>query len=926
MKRFFIACLSLLAVVSAQAYDYNVGGLHYNRQADGTLSVAGCEDSRVDYVWIPDSIKLDGAYFYVTAVADHAFDHCERIVEVRLPQRLKSIGASAFAQCSAMQRIVLPDAVETIGDIAFYGCSQIASVSIPASVRSIGVEAFGRCTVLNRFSVDEGNTAYSAVDGVLFDRAKTTLVAFPNASHVDYNVPEGVTAIGRSAFSHCLRLRSVGLPATLTTIGEAAFYGCVQLQGVTIPDAVSHVGLWAFAECRSLKSARVGAAVAQLGEGAFSFCDSLSQIVVDSRNAGYRTADGVVLSSDGRIVVAVPGAIGPSYQIPATVDSIGAQAFYGCVQLQTVSLPAGLASIGNNPFIFCDALKEISVDHANSGYSSTDGVLYDKQQQELVYFPNAKEGAFTLPQSVKAISHGPFMGSRALHSLTIPKSVTAIGDWALLGCYGLQSVSIPHTLTTLGQQAFSDCASLETIIYSGTPIPTSDFTSLQQSRATLYVPMGSLSEFRSAQGWGGFEKMAEYGLFANRQEAARGRQVRVPVRMSHALPLSSIQLDIALPQGIEMVTDEQGNYLVALADDHASTHLITCAKKADGLYAVAIFSPSGRQLTGVDTVFYVTLRTAGDCPAGTYDVQMRDVMLNFATDVHEGESQQRDVSALLALQLLRGDVNRNGLLNVADAVEANRYVLGVQSDRFHFDEADVNLNGTVNFTDTRGIVTLIQNDTLPAILNYEGLWSEPVAEGELLTVDNVTMPQGTDYELDISLANRSTALTAHQMELRLPAGLSLAGDGQGAYRCQRSLRYADRNQLVSIARRDEGDSVAVYSIVSVSMANEPILQQEGTLLTLTLHADDHLPMGNYEALLRNIVFSDTEGNGMALEDTPLYVTITAGADITDAKTQPMLRPQNVYNLQGQLVRRQANTLNALPAGIYIIGGRKIAVR
>lgn len=922
-----MACLSTLTIISAWAYDIEAGGLGYNRLADGTLAVAACQDRATDYMWIPDSVKDGAGYPRVTAIADHAFDHCEKLTEVRLPRHLRHIGASAFALCSSLQSIELPDGVETIGDIAFYGCSQVAAVAIPASVTHIGAEAFGRCLVLNRFTVDAANQHFCAIDGVLFSHDRTLLVAFPNASHARYQVPAGTLEIGRSAFSHCQWLSSLSLPASLTTIGEAAFYGCTQLQQAEIPDGVSHVGLWAFAECRQLRSARVGAGVSELGDGAFSFCDSLQQILVDTRNSTYRSQDGVVLTADGRIVVAVPGRLGPSYQIPATVDSIRPQAFYGCSRLQTLSLPASLASIGSNPFIFCDSLSAISVDHANSGYSSADGVLYDKQQRKLVYFPNAKPGAYTLPQGITAISHGPFMGSHALHSLTIPKSVTAIGDWALLGCYGLQSVSLPHTLTSLGQQAFADCASLETIICSGDPIPTADdFTSLQQSRATLYVPMGSLGSFRSAQGWGGFEHMAEYGLFANSLTASRGRQLRVPIRMSHALPISSIQADIVLPQGIDMVPDAEGGYLVALADDHASTHLITCAKKADGLYSVAIFSPSGRQLTGADTVFYVTLRTVGDTPVGTYDLQLRDVTLSFSTDVHEGETPQRDLTAAVDLQSLLGDVNRNGLLNVADIVEANRYVLGIPTARFHFDEADVNLNGTVNFTDSRAIADIICRDTLVSVVTSEGLWQEPDTDGERLSADHAILRQGSDASIDIRLDNRSQSLTAHQFELRLPAGLSLARNSEGHYLCQPSLRYGDIHQVVSVSERSEGDTATIYTIVAMSMGNEPITQQSGTLLSLTLHADDSAATGLHQARLSRIVFADTEGYGYTLPEERFGITVSEGSGIDGLKADETLRPQNIYNLQGQTVRRGATSLRSLPAGIYIIGGRKVMAR
>src|SRR6185369_5787939 len=99
-----------------------------------------------------------------------------------------------------------------IGPAAFSYCAGLTNVTIGSGAASIGnvaLGAFGGCPNVMSFSVDPANPFYSSLDGVLFDKAKTTLIQYPLARGGGYVVPNSVTNIAASAFGGCTNLSSV---------------------------------------------------------------------------------------------------------------------------------------------------------------------------------------------------------------------------------------------------------------------------------------------------------------------------------------------------------------------------------------------------------------------------------------------------------------------------------------------------------------------------------------------------------------------------------------------------------------------------------------------------------------------------------------------------------------------------------------------
>lgn len=165
---------------------------------------------------IPDS---------VSCIGEKAFSNCQSIKEIKIPQGVTKIENQTFLGCASMESVILPQGIIHITEGAFDTCMKLKSVVIPNTVTTIEFGAFIKCYSLSSIDVALDNPVYTSVDGVLYTKNLTELVAYP-AGKTDktFSVPQGVTKIFKYAFTYNQNLDTLDLPKSLKTINNLFLY------------------------------------------------------------------------------------------------------------------------------------------------------------------------------------------------------------------------------------------------------------------------------------------------------------------------------------------------------------------------------------------------------------------------------------------------------------------------------------------------------------------------------------------------------------------------------------------------------------------------------------------------------------------------------------------------------------------------------
>lgn len=177
-----------------------------------------------------NSVKIGKS---VTTIGRRAFSECPALTSVTLGENLKFIKTSAFENCTVLSDIILPSSLQVIDSRAFYNTA-LVSVFVPSSVVNIGEDAFKYIYALKEIKVDEANTVYSDIDGVLCSKTKTVLLRYPNSKGKTYTVPNTIKKIYDRAFSYCPELETVVFPASVISIGNYIFDHSDNLKSITI--------------------------------------------------------------------------------------------------------------------------------------------------------------------------------------------------------------------------------------------------------------------------------------------------------------------------------------------------------------------------------------------------------------------------------------------------------------------------------------------------------------------------------------------------------------------------------------------------------------------------------------------------------------------------------------------------------------------
>lgn len=381
------------------------------------------------------------------AISDYAFLNCDSLSTITLPNSIKSLGTGAFYDCDTLKTVKLPTGITKIAKQAFYHCGFLQSITIPQSVTEIGAEAFAACSKLTTISLPSALTTIG-------------IASFHSTGLTSITLPEGMTTIEPGTFGKS-KLKSIKLSKSLkqiTSNNESYNLGSLPNEYY---DFRKYINMYrddsgAFQNCKELESIDLnGAVLTILGSYTFNECDKLRSIDLSSTKLEEIPTSAFYSCDSLRAIT-----------FPSTVKTIGQQAFYYNLSLESLKMPAALTSIYNNAFNRCKKIRSIdlsatSLTKIESWFSNVDSLRTVK-----------------LPSTVTEIGESAFAGS-PIEEINFPASLTTIGNYAFSGNRlktvdlsatqfttinnwfannnKLRTVKLPETVTTLGENAFNNC-------------------------------------------------------------------------------------------------------------------------------------------------------------------------------------------------------------------------------------------------------------------------------------------------------------------------------------------------------------------------------------------------------------------------------------------------------------------------------------
>ena len=478
---------------------------------------------------VNDTFTRDGNTYMVTKM-DEAHDGIPKTYNVAFvsstnttvnipatvadPNNQYTFNVTAIANNSTVPNatsVTMPNTIVSIEANAFKG-GHITSITIPKSVTEIKSGAFGQMSHLTAINVDAANPNFRSDNGVLIEKkdSKEWVAAYPLARpDAEYTVPEGVYGVYTNAFQRASYLTKITLPASLKESPSTAEFN------------------------------------------GYTSAQNLREIAVAAGNTAFKSVDGVLLSADGKKLIAYPNgkagspSTNPAYQgvtgqpnasvykIPDGVESIEQAAFAQvngltaielngvkklakgafdkAVKLRNVLLGPSVDTIEDGAFGGNNDLAAFDVDPANPNYAADNGVIYTKNKEELVLFPAGKAGEYTTLPTTKKIRNRAFYYAQKVTKVTFNSNLEIIDNDAFQATTKLANITFeaPAKIKTIGTFAFQGSgltelnipASLEVVSWSAfgstklKKVTVADGSQLQSINKEAFKGCKDLEEF-----------------------------------------------------------------------------------------------------------------------------------------------------------------------------------------------------------------------------------------------------------------------------------------------------------------------------------------------------------------------------------------------------------------------------------------------
>lgn len=408
----------------------------------------------------------------ITFIGKYAFENCSNLKNIKLNNDIDIIPSYAFAYCYKLKNVSIGKNTTTIESHAFFNCNSLKKIKLPANIDYISCTAFDGS--VSHFDVSSDNEAFSAENGILYNKNKTTLKRYPSLKAGTYKTPETVKKVSLNAFAYCSFLNSVTLDSKITTISLEAFYnsGIVTLN---LPASLKLVKDSAI-NMNKLKKITIPASNKRFfvyDDVLYSYFDIENYVSSNSAfwnddfsKANYEielypTAKTgcVTLLSQTHYISEIPNSNHAS-EFKTTSISTGAAfctADNGLItntekttvnaipsKIEHIHIGSKIKKFDEISYckIYMSNLKKYTVEKDNKYFDAKNGVLYNKAITKLIDYPSLKTGNYTFPKTVTSINQNAFMNVKKLKKLKLSSNITKCNYLSLENCSNLSKLII----------------------------------------------------------------------------------------------------------------------------------------------------------------------------------------------------------------------------------------------------------------------------------------------------------------------------------------------------------------------------------------------------------------------------------------------------------------------------------------------------
>lgn len=465
---------------------------------------------------------------------DNIFDGCSNLTSFTLPSSLATIGSGAFKGCSSLTQVILEQSnIQTISAYAFSGCSNLKEITLPTTIESFGANAFNSCDRINVITINNpeppsaasstfSNTTISNASLYVVDESKYKA----NAYWAQFNIMKESTLtymVDGIEYGEVQTL-NMGTPIEAKDIkdhpnyGKRNFSGWKNLPELMPNDDVVVTGSFEYKltykdadtedELTSVSLFYGGEVVetAELTKQGYRYVidDNVETMPAEDYTIlvkYYKTetdwdfdgltyhiytegddphAELILCKSKNTDIIEVPSAVtymNDSY----IVTAIRTDAFKGCNEMTSVTLPGTIKSIGTQAFANCYKLTEITIPES----VETLGL------EVFLRCTGLKKFFFKDGSKIQILPAYTFSSCEVLETVELYSTLTTISNDAFRGCSSLKEIAIPENVTSIGDYVFLGCKKLEKVtIDNETVLPNASENTFEEDtydKATLYV-------------------------------------------------------------------------------------------------------------------------------------------------------------------------------------------------------------------------------------------------------------------------------------------------------------------------------------------------------------------------------------------------------------------------------------------------------